>query len=77
MKGFSFIHQMWLTNFSIDLRTLAALSATGQPKYHEGFTYGGSMVPGFQYVTYNDQEELIAMVEEMNKTPAEDAKVGR
>lgn len=58
-------------------RTLAALSATGQPKYHEGFTYGGSMVPGFQYVTYNDQEELIAMVEEMNQTPEEDAKAGR
>ena len=29
-------------------RTLAALSATAQPKYHEGFTYGGKMVQGFE-----------------------------
>lgn len=58
-------------------RTLAAISATGQPKYHEGFTYNGEMVQGFQYVEYNNLEELKAMVEEMNTTPEEHAKEGR
>ena len=32
-------------------RTWAAISATGQPKYHEGF---GPLVPGFLHVPYND-----------------------
>lgn len=34
-------------------RTLAALTATAQPKYHEGFE---PLVPGFSYVPYNDVE---------------------
>lgn len=50
-------------------RTLAALSATAQPKYHKGFGFGGQMVQGFEYVPYNDIEALDAMVNEMNKTP--------
>lgn len=50
-------------------RTLSALTATGQPKYHAGFTYGGEMVPGFEYVPYNDIEALKAKVEEINTTP--------
>ena len=50
-------------------RTLASITATGQPKYHEGFTYGGEMVPGFDYVPYNDIEALKAKVEEINTTP--------
>ena len=58
-------------------RTLAALSATGQPKYHKGFGYGGEMIRGFQYVEYNNADELKAMVEEMNTTPEEDAAEGR
>lgn len=58
-------------------RTLAALSATGQPKYHEGFTYGGEMVQGFTYVEYNNIEELKKVVEEMNTTPPELEKEGR
>lgn len=60
-------------------RTLAALSATGQPKYHEGFGYGpnNDMVQGFEYVEYNDKEDLERMVKEMNQTPIEDAKEGR
>ena len=60
-------------------RTLAALSATGQPKYHEGFGYGphNDMVQGFEYVEYNDKEDLERMVKEMNQTPMEDAKEGR
>ena len=32
-------------------RTMASLSATGQPKYHQGFT---PLVEGFHYVDYND-----------------------
>lgn len=32
-------------------RTLAAITATGQPKYHEGFA---PMVPGFTHVPYDD-----------------------
>ncbi len=58
-------------------RTLAALTATAQPKYHKGFGYGGEMVRGFEYVEYNNKEDLIKMVEEMNTTPEEDAKEGR
>lgn len=58
-------------------RTLAALSATGQPKYHEGFTYGGKMVEGFTYVEYNNIEELKAVVAEMNTTPKELEEQGR
>lgn len=58
-------------------RTLAAISATGQPKYHKGFTYGGEMVPGFAYVPYNDKEALVQLVEELNQTPEEDAAAGR
>lgn len=50
-------------------RTLAALSATGQPKYHKGFSYGGDMVQGFEYVVYNDVEDLERLVEEINQTP--------
>ena len=36
-------------------RTLAALTATGQPKYHKGFA---PLVQGFQYVPYNDVAAL-------------------
>ncbi|MBM5823965.1 MAG: aspartate aminotransferase family protein [Cyanobacteria bacterium M_surface_10_m2_119] len=44
-------------------RTLAAVSATGQPKYHQGFT---PMVQGFRYFPYNDTaafESLLAACE--------------
>ena len=50
-------------------RTLAALSATAQPKYHKGFGFGGKMVQGFEYVPYNDEKSLEEMVKEMNSTP--------
>jgi len=50
-------------------RTLATVSATGQPKYHKGFGYGGEMVRGFQYVPYNDEQALEKMVQRMNRTP--------
>jgi predicted acetylornithine/succinylornithine family transaminase len=40
-------------------RTFAALTATGQPKYHEGFE---PLVPGFRYVPFGDLEALEAAV---------------
>jgi acetylornithine/N-succinyldiaminopimelate aminotransferase len=36
-------------------RTFGALTATGQPKYHEGFA---PLVPGFHYVPFGDIEKL-------------------
>jgi len=38
-------------------RTFAALTATAQPKYHEGC---GPMLPGFQYVPYDDLDAVTA-----------------
>ena len=40
-------------------RTWAAISATGQPKYHEGFA---PLVPGFKHVPYNDLDAMRAAV---------------
>lgn len=50
-------------------RTLAALTATAQPKYHEGFSYGGEMVQGFESIEYNNVEELKAAVAEIAADP--------
>lgn len=60
-------------------RTLAAISATGQPKYHRGFGYGkdNEMVRGFQYVPFNDEKALEDMVAEMNETPSDLERDGR
>lgn len=58
-------------------RTLASVSATGQPKYHKGFTYGGKMVQGFEYVPFNDKDALEKLVEEMNYTPPDLEQEGR
>lgn len=44
-------------------RTLAALSATQQPKYHKGFGYDGEMVQGFDSCVYNDIASLEAAVQ--------------
>ena len=41
-------------------RTLAAVTATGQPKYHQGFE---PMVQGFQYFPYNDTAAFEALLE--------------
>lgn len=38
-------------------RTLAAITATGQPKYHDGFA---PLVPGFEYLPFNDESALKA-----------------
>lgn len=51
-------------------RTLAALSATQQPKYHVGFGYDGEMVQGFEACTYND----IASLEEAVERATSDGK---
>eukprot|EP00536_Pseudo-nitzschia_multiseries_P005808 jgi/Psemu1/191560/e_gw1.116.85.1 len=51
-------------------RTLAALSATQQPKYHKGFGYDGEMVQGFEACTYND----IASLEEAVARATSDGK---
>ncbi|WP_182185797.1 acetylornithine transaminase [Pectinatus frisingensis] len=40
-------------------RTIATLTATGQPKYHEGF---GPLPNGFSYVDYNDIDQLEKMM---------------
>jgi len=40
-------------------RTLAAVTATGQPKYHEGFE---PMVQGFRYFPYNDLAAFEALL---------------
>ena len=41
-------------------RTLGALAATAQPKYHEGL---GPMLPGFEYVPYNDLDAADAAID--------------
>jgi len=40
-------------------RTLAAVTATAQPKYHQGFE---PLVPGFRYVPYNDLKAVAEAV---------------
>lgn len=42
-------------------RTLAAITATGQPKYQKSFT---PLAPDYEYVPYNDVEALKSMVNE-------------
>lgn len=42
-------------------RTMGALSATGQPKYHKGF---GPMLPGFVYAEFNNLESVISCCNE-------------
>jgi acetylornithine/N-succinyldiaminopimelate aminotransferase len=45
-------------------RTLATVTATGQPKYHKNFS---PLVPGFHYVPYNDIESLRATIAELDR----------
>jgi acetylornithine aminotransferase len=44
-------------------RTLATITATGQPKYQKGFS---PLVPGFHYVTYNDITALETALDELD-----------
>lgn len=51
-------------------RTLATITATGQPKYQKGFD---PLMPGFEYVPYNDikaMENAIADIDEGNRRVA-------
>ncbi len=44
-------------------RTLAAVSATGQPKYHKGFE---PIVQGFEFFDYNNFESFATLLERIN-----------
>ncbi|MCL2925582.1 MAG: aspartate aminotransferase family protein [Trichodesmium sp. MAG_R04] len=45
-------------------RTLATITATGQPKYHKGFS---PLMPGFYYVPYNDITAIESAIAELDK----------
>lgn len=42
-------------------RTFGALTATAQPKYHEGL---GPMMPGFRYAQYNNLDSVLELVDD-------------
>lgn len=42
-------------------RTLGAVTATAQPKYHEGL---GPLLPGFRYAPYNDLDAIANLVDD-------------
>jgi acetylornithine aminotransferase len=50
-------------NASFHGRTLATITATGQPKYQKDFS---PLVPGFQYVPYNDIEAVETAITELD-----------
>jgi predicted acetylornithine/succinylornithine family transaminase len=54
-------HEIITAERSFHGRTLAAVTATGQPKYHQGFE---PMVSGFRYGKFNDLESFTALVNE-------------
>ncbi|HOV89905.1 MAG TPA: aspartate aminotransferase family protein [Syntrophorhabdaceae bacterium] len=58
-------HEIIVMENSFHGRTIATLSATGQPKFHEGFK---PLLDGFRYCPFNDIEALKAMIN--NKTCA-------
>lgn len=51
-------------NASFHGRTLATITATGQPKYQQNFT---PLVPGFHYVPYNDIAALEAAIAQLDQ----------
>jgi acetylornithine/N-succinyldiaminopimelate aminotransferase len=51
-------------NASFHGRTLATVTATGQPKYHQNFN---PLVPGFAYVDYNDIAALEATIAQLDQ----------
>ena len=51
-------------NASFHGRTLATITATGQPKYQKNFN---PLVPGFHHVPYNDIEALKAAIGELDE----------
>ncbi len=50
-------------NESFHGRTLATITATGQPKYQKNFA---PLVPGFHYVPFNDSEALESAIASLN-----------
>lgn len=54
-------YEIITTEGSFHGRTLATVTATGQPKYHQGFE---PLVPGFKYVPFNDLTALKAAISE-------------
>jgi acetylornithine/N-succinyldiaminopimelate aminotransferase len=42
-------------------RTIGALAATGQPKYHEGYE---PLIPGFRYAKFNDFDSVESLVDD-------------
>lgn len=58
-------HPVILTaNASFHGRTLATITATGQPKYQKNFA---PLVPGFYYVPYNDIQAIEAAISELDE----------
>jgi acetylornithine aminotransferase len=53
-------------------RTLAAITATGQPKYHKGFE---PLVSGFHYVPYNDLAALEAAIAQLDQDSSQVAAI--
>ncbi len=58
-------YEIIATHNSFHGRTLATVTATGQPKYHHGFE---PLVPGFKHVPYNDLRAMERAVD--NRTAA-------
>ena len=54
-------HEIITAENSFHGRTMATITATGQPKYHEGFD---PMLPGFKYAPFNDLEAFSSLVGE-------------
>ncbi|NLP37126.1 MAG: aspartate aminotransferase family protein [Firmicutes bacterium] len=52
-------HEIITAKRSFHGRTLAAITATGQPKYHKGFE---PMVAGFRYGEFNDLESFARLI---------------
>jgi predicted acetylornithine/succinylornithine family transaminase len=55
------VHEIITANRSFHGRTLAAITATAQPKYHKGFE---PMVAGFRYAEFNNLDSFAALVNE-------------
>lgn len=64
-KVLDIAHPIILTaHASFHGRTLATVTATGQPKYQKNFD---PLVPGFHYIKYNDIKEVEAAVGELDE----------
>ncbi len=59
-------------NASFHGRTLATITATGQPKYQKNFN---PLVPGFHYVPFNDFEALESAISTLNQTQPQVAAI--